>query len=1133
MTQLLDPSWWVSLADQIWPWWLACALLGVLALPLTVRVFEGLADRGAGLSIGVGIVGTTWAAWLLGHLGVPHGGVSIRAAGLLIAAASAAAWWRRPQRALAALRGSLVPFLASQLLFAAGFAYFCNVRSYLPWITFDIGLSGAEKLGNLMHLNSVMRASAMPPGDAWLLGEPTNYYYGGHLLVATLAKLTGTPSRFAFNLGLATIFALSLSMGFSLTYSMAVRRGPRVRRRGVPWHRGMAWGVLGGLAIALFGNLDAWRQLGKRDPSGVRQQLEWRLRTERDRTRDPARAEAIVRELADLQGASVDGLRWSAENLKQIDYWASSRAIRGGPPGAEPGTITEFPYFSAMLGDLHPHHMALPYTIAALAACLALLRRNAAQRARTERQWRARCGRAAIAMGVAIGAVFPVNIWDSIVLSVLYLLALVLSRRGVEADLRWRWAAFGALTAAFAWGLALVVNLGAAVPALGTPVLYLAAVAAVVAVPLTLAWKRPRLSPAHALRAGIGSGAALSALGGLAAGLVSVHGGAAPALYAALRDGVLFTAAAALAAILTLQLAGRRLAAWTATLAAYAAVGAVALLLAGPFLLSFKSPLEAQTPVLLTKLPPVPVAAGPAPAAPLLQRLWAASPINPFPAELRSELLDYLAHWGLFVLPIVAFILVSLVRAGRDAPRAAVSIGLGAAAIFLVSFFAMDRYPTGPLCLGLAFACVLLAARPRCRVDSAVLLFAATGLFWGWFVEALHFDDSYGGALERYNTPFKIFYPLWPMLAAAAVGALRRLSPRVRVTAWPALSVATSPGVLVMAVLSWLIAAQTLGTRTGALAAGVAIVAAVFLASVVQLGHRLLRRSFSTDAAGLAAGLLFTLPGLLYPFAATAVRTRSLFSEPIDGTWMEDPQGERVRDFYTRRSLDGLAWLGQTRRYTHDLPAIEWLLENGTRGSVVLEAPSHGAYSPEGRVASMTGLPTLVGWKHHENQWRGWAKAMPLHLQRRLFDELADQLPGLDLGAPLTREAELELYRTSLESRAALEDAVRRHLPQADRWTIAADADRVVAARQKTLSAVALTEKLAQRMADMLQAPSLDDSVKRLLRVYQVRYVFAGSLEHAAYGNAVDKFAQFPRVFVDADTAVYEVPAELRTPVER
>jgi uncharacterized membrane protein len=1125
MIQLLDLSWWVSLADQIWPWWLACALLGVLAWPLTVRAFQGLADRGAGLAIGIGIILTTWLAWVMGHLGVPHGGLSIRIAGLLVAAASVGAWWRRPRRGLAALRATVAPFVASQLLFALGFTYFCNVRSYLPWITFDIGLSGAEKLGNLMHLNSVLRATSMPPRDAWLLGEPTNYYYGGHLLVATLAKLTGTPARFAFNLGLATIFALTLAMGFSLTYAMAVRRGPRLRRRRVPWHRGLAWGVLGGLAIAVFGNLDAWRQLGRRDPAGAQQQIEWRLRSELERTRDRDRAAAIRSEIARVAAIPPERMRWSAENLEQIDYWASSRAIRGAPPGADPATITEFPYFSAMLGDLHPHHMALPYTITALAACLALLRRNPTPRSRTEKDWWKRCGPAAAAMGFAIGAVFPVNIWDSIVLSVLYLLCLVISRRGVVPDPRWRHAAFAALLTASSWVTALLVNTHAKIPALGTPPLYALALVITVAGPLAIARWRPALAGVPRLQAAIAAGAAVAAVGGLVAGLSARNGTITDAALAALRDGLLLLSAAGFAAGLV-RTGASGLSRVTATLGTYAVVGGIALAVAAPFLLNFHSPLEAQARLFDSKLPPVP--AVPAGTEPLATRIWAASPINPFPAELRSEILDALAHWGLFALPLAGFAALALVLAARRGGTVAVAgIVAGTVALIAVTYRALDGYWTGPLALGLAMACALLAGRPRTRVDAPVFLFAAAGFFWCWFVEALHFDDSYGGVLERYNTPFKIFYPVWPMLAAATIGALRRLSPRIPARSWPLLALLRSPGVLMMAIVTGLVAVQTLGRPLGLRAAGVALAAALLLGTLAQLVALILRRSGRTDAPALSAAALMLVLGLLYPFAATANRTRSLFSEPIEGTWMEDPNGERVREFYTRRSLDGLAWLGQTRRFASDLPAIEWLIEHGPAGSVVLEAPSNGAYTPEGRVASMTGLPTLVGWKHHENQWRGWGKPMPLDLQRRLFDEFAEQLPPLAL-AEVPREVQIDLYRASLESRDALLARLRGVLPKADGHELDAAADGILAARQKTLSATALTEKLGERMKELLEAPTFDEAARQHLRLYGIRYVFAGTLEKQTFGTGLDKLRALRSVFEEGGTSVYEVPADWR-----
>jgi len=1000
---------------------------------------------------------------------------------------SIAAWWPQPRRLRRTLRATLVPFLASQLLFAVGFLYFCNVRSFVPWATFDIGLSGAEKAGNLMHLNSVMRATSMPPRDAWYLGEPTNYYYGGHVLVATVAKLTGTPARIAFNCGLATIFGLSLSMGFSLAYAMAVRRGPRARG-GAPWHRGMAWGVLGALAIALFGNLDAWRQLGRRAAE----------------------------------------IRWTVANLKEIDYWASSRAILGAPPGVnEPCTITEFPYFSAMLGDLHPHHMALPYTIAALAACLALLRRNPTPRPLTEGAWWSRSAGPALAMGLAIGLVFPVNIWDAIVLSVLYLLVVAVSRRGVAAEDGWRWLIPPALTIAISWPMALALNMRVLVPVFGTPAAYGLAVVSTALLPVVLERLRGGLEAERARTLAVAAGAVAAAVGAGVTAYWTPEVGILRAAAAIVRDAALF-AAAAMAAYHAFRHSGRGAAAILGALGAYAVIGGVAIVIASPFLLTFRSPLGAQTPLLETVLPPVLSPSMQDGARPWVERLWSASPINPFPPDLRSTLTDFLAHWGLFVLPLLPFVLRQWLRAVSPHPRAAGALAVAAIGVGTATYFAMRGFWVGPLALSLALLCVALALLPRAHLDAPTLLFGATGFFWCWFVEALHFDDSYGGNLERYNTPFKIFYPLWPIFTAALIGALRRLSPRISRCKVPLLCVLFSRGVLAMGLVTAAIGAYALGPKPGLVAAGVAFTVAVAVATLVQITRYFLgRRVPTTDAPALAAGLLVIVLGLLYPFAATAVRTRSFFDAPLE-YWMEGPDAERIPAFYTERTLDALAWLGQTKRFADDLPAIEWLLANAPAGSVVLEAPSAGAYTPEGRVASMTGLPTLIGWTHHENQWRGWARPMPAHQQRRFFDELSRALPEIDLGLGLPREAQLDLYRASLESRDALLARLRTHLPSASRHALAAHADAVVAARQRAFSAVALSEKLHARMTDLWRASTVDDEVRRLLRLYHVRYVFVGSLERAAFGPTAETFAVFPRVFSSGKTVIHEVPADLR-----
>jgi uncharacterized membrane protein len=50
--------------------------------------------------------------------------------------------------------------------------------------------------------------------------------------------------------------------------------------------------------------------------------------------------------------------------------------------------------------------------------------------------------------------------------------------------------------------------------------------------------------------------------------------------------------------------------------------------------------------------------------------------------------------------------------------------------------------------------------------------------------------------------------------------------------------------------------------------------------------------------------------------------------------------------------------------------AIRWLQAESSATTIIVEAVG-GQYSSFGRVASITGIPTVLGWAGHEYQWRG------------------------------------------------------------------------------------------------------------------------------------------------------------------
>jgi uncharacterized membrane protein len=72
-------------------------------------------------------------------------------------------------------------------------------------------------------------------------------------------------------------------------------------------------------------------------------------------------------------------------------------------------------------------------------------------------------------------------------------------------------------------------------------------------------------------------------------------------------------------------------------------------------------------------------------------------------------------------------------------------------------------------------------------------------------------------------------------------------------------------------------------------------------------------------------------------------------------------------------TLDGMRWL--ERQQPGDARAIDWLRAHVGGAPVVLEAVGEGGL--HARVATFTGLPTVIGWPGHERQWNHPAGTRP------------------------------------------------------------------------------------------------------------------------------------------------------------
>jgi len=209
------------------------------------------------------------------------------------------------------------------------------------------GVLSTEKPMDLALMTATHKATAFPPYDPWLSGTSINYYYGGYLAIGAMVTLTGVAPTVGYNLGVALVFALAGVSAYAVIYSLT---------------RSVRWSLLAPVFVLLVGNLD-----------GLSQFL------------NPA-----VR----------------ANNFAGFNFFNSSRIVE--PPN---NTITEFPAFSFLLGDLHPHVIGLPFTILAIGVALNLaLAAQAGWRALAPDDLRRTI--TLLLAGLVVGALYFINSWD-------------------------------------------------------------------------------------------------------------------------------------------------------------------------------------------------------------------------------------------------------------------------------------------------------------------------------------------------------------------------------------------------------------------------------------------------------------------------------------------------------------------------------------------------------------------------------------------------------------------------------------------------------------------------------------------------------------------------------------------------
>jgi YYY domain-containing protein len=439
-------------------WWLTAQAFGLIGLPLTYWLFRALPDRGYAFSKSLGLLLTGYLAWLLAMLGLaPFGRVlvvvcalAVCVVGLLLSRAQRMGG--NPQAGPADesvksftvlnLRFSIPQnwrtLLAYEVIFTVAFLALLRMRGYDYGILVSPNPYGTERPMDYALFNAIRVSTNFPPHDPWLAGYSINYYYFGYLLMAVVSLASGIGEGLAYNLSLALIFGLTaLGIAGIIVNLIGLTTKDEGRKTKEESSIGRWSFVLRPIGAALLtivlvlgvGNQGAALQV----VSGVNMFLALdgsdmaRAISNGLGARQPLQIEPPFRGF-DFDGTSVIT---PEDRVANFDWWTPSRALWDSYPPApdDPDQrptkrydITEFPFFSFWLGDMHPHVMALPFGLLALALAL-----QTAARPTAPNYTMGRRGWVELALtGIILGSLYSINSWDLPTYVLLFLGALLI-----------------------------------------------------------------------------------------------------------------------------------------------------------------------------------------------------------------------------------------------------------------------------------------------------------------------------------------------------------------------------------------------------------------------------------------------------------------------------------------------------------------------------------------------------------------------------------------------------------------------------------------------------------------------------------------------------------------------------------
>ena len=382
---------------EVATWFAVVYVLWLAAVPFAWLALPNLHSRGLGFARPLGLLAIASVVWLSSLSGlIPSVGATWW---LAVVVLGAIGWGYLLSRK----RSEVVEFVSTRWreVVVAEIAFLLFFFCIVALKASDPVITGTEKPMDLTMLNAVVADRFAPPQDLWLSGFDIAYYYFGYWMFGGISQMSGIGLSTAYNLSLALIAGMAAGGIVSLVTDL-------VRRDGGRFAVATLCGGAAVLALLVMSNLNGFWEMLAVFGIGGSDFYNWLSISGVDTSEAG-------------NGWRPTGFWW---------WWASSRVINSfGMHGEQLDfTIQEFPFFSFLLGDMHPHVMSIPFVLLSVGMAANILW----SRATWGWRWIADHKASAIGILLIVGASGFINTWDLIVVVPLLGLAALINVFGAH-----------------------------------------------------------------------------------------------------------------------------------------------------------------------------------------------------------------------------------------------------------------------------------------------------------------------------------------------------------------------------------------------------------------------------------------------------------------------------------------------------------------------------------------------------------------------------------------------------------------------------------------------------------------------------------------------------------------------------